>query len=141
MNNLFPLLDLAPSETTATAQLYRDIRWDYDRNQPVWRNGNPVWVTGGEAVKSWAARTLYTVRCSSDVFSTDYGCDLMTLVGQPYTETVRQSEAVRLIRECLTINPYIKDVQQISVEFSGDTLSISCVMQTVYGEVTVHAAA
>ncbi len=139
MDSLFPLLDLETPSTVATDQLYRDVLWDCEKNQPVWRDGNPVWVTGAEAVQSWTARALHTIRRSSDVFSADFGCDLASLAGQPYTEAVRQSEAARTIRECLTINPYIRDVQQISVDFSESTLHLSCTVQTVYGEVTINA--
>ena len=140
MATLLPLID-APSPQTAsgsdTGRLYREIQWDEQANAPVWRGGNPVWVTGAEAVKSWIMMTLHTVHQSKDIFSADYGCDLANLVGQPFSDTVRQSEAVRLIRECFTINPYITDVQQITCEFSGSTVEISCIVATVYGEVVI----
>lgn len=113
MTSLLPLIETPAPKTTATgdtSRLYREIKWDNQANRPVWRGGNPVWVTGAAAVKSWILMTLYTVRRSKDIFSPDYGCDLANLVGQPFSDTVRQSEAVRLIRECLVINPYITDV-------------------------------
>ncbi len=140
MNQLFPLIDLPELDRSDTSlPLARDIQWDPQTNQPVWQDGNPVWVTGLQAVVSWAARALSTVRGEKDIFSSDYGCDLMSLAGYPYSEQIRQSEAVRLVRECLTMNPYIKDVQQIAVELSGSTLQLSCTLQTVYGEVTIYA--
>ena len=55
--------------------------------------------------------------------------------GDPELMTLK---AVRLIRECLMINPYITDVQQITCEFSGSTVSIRCSVATVYGEVTIN---
>lgn len=141
MATLFPLIDVPEPQETATgdtSRLYREIKWDDQTNRPVWRGGNPVWVTGAAAVKSWILMTLYTVRQSKDIFSPGYGCDLANLVGQPFSDTVRQSEAVRLIRECLVINPYITDVQQVTCEFSGSTVSISCSVATVYGEVKIE---
>ena len=53
---------------------------------------------------------------------------------------MKESEAVRYIQDCLSINPYITDVRQISVDFGGSTLSIRCVVNTIYGEVDVNAA-
>lgn len=141
MASILPLIsvdDPEQSQVNDTTKLYREIKWDSERNCPVWRSGNPVWVTGAAAVKSWILMTLYTVRQSKDIFSPDYGCDLANLVGQPFSDTVRQSEAVRLIRECLVINPYITDVQQITCEFFGSTVSISCSVATVYGEVKIE---
>ena len=140
MTSLLPLIEPPEPQTAArgdTSRLYREIQWDDQTNRPVWRGGNPVWVTGAAAVKSWILMTLYTVRQSKDLFSPDYGCDLANLVGQPFSDTVRQSEAVRLIRECLMINPYITDVQQITCDFSGSTVEISCIVATVYGEVVI----
>ena len=78
MATLFPLIDVPEPQETATgdtSRLYREIKWDDQTNRPVWRGGNPVWVTGAAAVKSWILMTLYTVRQSKDIFSPDYGCD------------------------------------------------------------------
>lgn len=140
MASLFPLVevpDTAKTET-GTAKLYREVQWDYARNCPVWRGGRPVIVTGLEAVKSWAWMTVQTIRRSKDIFSNNHGCDLNTLAGRPFSEAVRQSEASRVLRECLMVNPYITDVQQISVDFSGSTVSMSCCITTVYGEVIIR---
>lgn len=140
MSGLFPLLDppTVPSHLDKDV-LARDILWDFETNRPVWRGGNPVWVTGAAAVKSWAARAVNTVRREKDIFSPDYGSDVQTLTGHPFSEQVRQSEATRLVRECLIINPHIRDVQQVSVSFRDSTLSIACTMITDYGEVLLDA--
>lgn len=141
MPSLLPLIEVPEPQTAAgsdVSRLYREIQWDDQANCPVWRSGNPVWVTGAAAVKSWVMMTLYTVRQSKDIFSADYGCDLANLVGRPFSDTVRQSEAVRLIRECLMINPYITDVQQITCNFEGSVVEIRCSIATVYGEVTIN---
>lgn len=52
---------------------------------------------------------------------------------------MKESEAVRYVRDCLTVNPYITDVRQISVDFSGSTIAICCAVDTIYGEVEVNA--
>lgn len=57
--------------------------------------------------------------------------------GQSYTEEVRQSEAIRIVRETLLVNPYITNVTQVSISFEGSTLHLHCKITTIYGEVTI----
>lgn len=141
MASLFPLLEAPASPLSqGSGGLYREIKWDDENQCPLWRAGNPVWVTGAEAVKSWAMMALYTVRRSKDLFTADYGCSLETLVGRPFSAAVRQSEAVRAVRECLTVNPYITDVRQVSVTLEGAEIALSCRISTPYGEVAVQNA-
>lgn len=143
MASLFPLISApAGSESAAspTAALYREIAWDHKNNRPLWRNGSPVWVTGAEAVASWVANALHTERFSRDIFTPDFGLELRALAGRPYTESVKTSEAIRYVQECLEINPYITSVRQISVDLTGSLLSVHCIVDTVYGEVSVDAA-
>lgn len=138
---LFPLIQ-APgegSQSSPVLPLYREVAWDFDSDQPKWRKGNPVWVTGAEAVATWVWNTLHYVRTSLDIFSWDWGNELQLLTGRPFSQTVKESEAVRYVRDCLTVNPYITDVRQISVDFSGSTISICCAVDTIYGEVEVKA--
>lgn len=138
---LFPLIQ-APgegSQSSPVLPLYREVAWDFDSDQPKWRNGNPVWVTGAEAVATWVWNTLHYVRTSLDIFSWEWGNELQLLTGRPFSQTVKESEAVRYVRDCLTVNPYIAGVRQISVDFSGSAISICCAVDTIYGEVEVKA--
>lgn len=73
-----------------------------------------------------------------DVFTHNYGQDLQSLIGEAYGDDIRQSEAIRCIREALEINPYIKAVHQISVRFEGSTLHLSFKAKTIYGEVILN---
>lgn len=141
--SLFPLIDTPDvgSEVWATLPLAREIAWDFVHDQPIWRAGRPVYVTGADAVLVWAWNCVHTERFAHDVFTTDYGQDLVKLIGQPYGDEVRQSEAIRKLREALMINPYITAVDQIDVSFQGSVLQISFNLTTVYGEVSVHDTA
>ena len=47
---------------------------------------------------------------------------------------------MRYVRECLSVNPYITGVRQIAVDFSGARLSLSCAVDTIYGEVKVDVS-
>ena len=107
--------------------------WDFRTNKPVWKGGNPVYVTGGRAVLVWAWNALHTMRFNHDVFSTDYGLDGNTLLGQAYSGEVRESEAIRIVRETLQVNPYITNVTQVSVSFEGSVLHLSFKLTTIYG--------
>lgn len=67
-----------------------------------------------------------------------YGCEMETLIGQAFTSDVKHSEAVRYIREALMVNPYIRAVRQMSVDFKDSRLTVSCTVDTIYGEVDVY---
>ena len=123
-------------QTESALPLYWDVRWDAKKNIPAWVGGTPMIVSGLAAVEGWICRTLQVVRQSSDVFSADYGCDITSLVGQPLSQEVRSSEAIRLVRECLMINPYILGVTQIAIDLTGSVCRITCSINTVYGEVS-----
>ena len=141
--SLFPLIE-APNPalaTSGTLPLAREAAWDFLQDRPVWRSGRPVYVTGADAVLVWAWNCIHTERFAHDIFTADYGQDLSGLIGQPYGDEVRQSEAIRKLREALMINPYITAVDQIDVSFEGSALQISFNLTTIYGEVSVHDAA
>lgn len=113
MNSVLPLIfDAGNLAAVGSLPLYRETDWNFRTNKPVWRFAH-------------------------DVFSANYGPDFTGLIGQSYTEEVRQSEAIRIVRETLMVNPYITNVTQVSVSFADSTLHLHCKMTTVYGEVTI----
>lgn len=138
--SLFPLIsepDTGELVATEGLPLYCEVDWNFQTNKPVWRGGNPVFVTGARAVLVWAWNALHTMRFDHDVFSTDYGLDGYSLLGQAYSEEVRESEAIRVVKETLQVNPYITNVSQVSVSFEGSVLHLSFKLTTIYGEVTI----
>ncbi len=136
--SLFPLINAPDGFAEGTGlPLYREADWNFQTNCPVWQGGNPVFVTGARAVLVWAWNAIHTERFAHDVFSSGYGPDFSGLLGQTYTEEVRQSEAIRVIRETLQINPYITDVTQVGLSFEGACLHMRFKMTTVYGEVSM----
>lgn len=140
MSSVLPLIfntDNSAVPGTDSLPLYRETDWNFQTNKPVWRNGEPVFVTGARAVLVWAWNALHTERFAHDVFSADYGPDFTGLIGQPYAEEIRQAEAIRIVRETLLVNPYITAVSQVSVSFEDSTLHLHFKMTTVYGEVTI----
>lgn len=138
MRQLFPIYTASQPTAPAELPLYTDVAMDYDRGIPLFSAGEPVIVTGLEAVKSWAWRAIKTERYRWSCFTWDYGCELESLIGQPYREDTRLSEAVRYVEEALTVSPYITAASASVEGFSGSTLQVSVQVKTVYGEANIR---
>jgi hypothetical protein len=139
VSDIFPSIQPEIEETAAEQlPLCREIAWDFGTGTPIFSGGRPVVVTAAEAVKVWVWKALKTARCRYDIYTWDFGCEAEILMGKPFTPEVKQSEAIRYVREALAPNPYITQVRQTDVTFSGCQLEISCTVQTIYGEVSVN---
>lgn len=138
MSGIFPIVQPEGAAVLQRLPLCKEAAWDFERGTPVFSGGKPLVVTGAEAVKVWVWKTLKTARFHHSVYSWDYGNEAESLIGKPFTPAVKRSEAVRYVREALQINPYIRAVRQADVTFQDDDLTISCEVETVYGEVRVY---
>ena len=139
MSGIFPIVQPeAADHRTAALPMCREVAWDFECGMPLFSAGQPLMVSGAEAVKVWIWKAIKTVRRRHDIYTWDFGCEAEDLVGRPFTPAVKESEAVRYIKEALTPNPYIKDVRRVDVTFSEAQLIISCAVSTIYGEVEVH---
>lgn len=133
---LFPASVTADTSASTALPLYRDVLWQDGR--PVYRGGSPVLATGLDALRGWIWRALMTARYDWPIHSRRYGCELEQLAGRPYTAAVKTSEAQRMVRDALEVNPYITGVQRVRVSFDETTLSITAEVKTVYGEAIVN---
>jgi hypothetical protein len=136
--NLFPIIQPQISDTDTELKLYKEVKWDFENDIPLYLNGAPVIVSGKEAILVWAWKALHTPRYRKEIYTWDYGCEAESLIGQPFTEELKQSEAARYVRDCLLVNPYITGVSDILVSFANDVLSITCTIETIYGEVEIN---
>ena len=134
MSSLFPMYSLPDTARQAELPLYCDVAMDYDAGTPRWESGNPVAVTGLEAVKSWAWRAVATARYRWAVFDWSYGCELQALVGHPYQAETKRSEASRYVRDALLVSPYITEVTVREVSFEGSTLHLTVEFSCIYGK-------
>lgn len=134
---IFPIIQPAVEAVTETLPIYRETAWDYVTDRPVYKNGSPVIIEGKEALTVWIWNALHTIRRRHEIYTWDYGNDLESLIGQTFTEELKRSEAVRYVRECLMVNPYITEVKDIAVTFSDGTLLISCAVSTIYGNIKI----
>lgn len=137
---LFPIIQpqAVEPDTELKFPLYKEIEIDFEKSVLVYKNGYPSIITGKDAVLQWALKALRTQRFRYEIYSWDYGSEIESLIGQTYTPELKRAEAIRYIRECLLINPYIIDVTDISIDFLDDLLSIQCKIITIYGEATVN---
>ena len=135
--NLFPIIQPQTSEAVTELKMYKEVKWDFEQNIPIFVNGSPLIISGKEAVLVWAWKALHTPRFRHEIYSWDYGNEAESLIGMPYSEELKQSEVARYVRECLLVNPYITGVNNVSATFSGETLSITCTIETIYGEVSI----
>lgn len=135
---LFPIIQAQTEEVSQDFPLYRDVKWNFEKGQPIFQNGSPVFVTGKEAIKTWIWKALITARRRYEIYTWDFGNDMYSLIGQNFTEDTKQSEAARYVREALDINPYITDVTEIIVEFEVSTLTVYTTVETIYGEVGIR---
>lgn len=117
--------------------LFVDVKWDAAARIPVISQGEPVMVSGVEALTGWAARALQTARYVEECRSWQYGCELQQLIGRPWRREAVISEARRYVIECLTVNPYIENLEDIAVRFEDSALTVSLRMRTVYGNTTL----
>lgn len=118
--------------------LCKEVAWDFKRDVPVFRQGEPVVVTGKEALKVWIWRAIRTPRFRYEIYTWAYGSEFESLLGQAYTDAVKTAEAPRYLRECLLINPYITAVKNISVSFESAKLTVAGTAVTIYGEVEFY---
>lgn len=133
--DIFPIIQPELVKTDDAMPLYKEVAWDFEKGQPIFKDGNPIFVTGKEAVKVWIWKALITGRKKYEIYTHDFGNEAETLLGQNFSPDTKRAEASRYVRECLEINPYITDISDIRVEFADSTITICATVSTVYGEV------
>lgn len=118
--------------------LYREVAWDFKKDEPIIENGNFKMVEGNEAIKIWCYKAIKTPRFQYQIYSWDYGSEVMSLIGKAYTPSLTQSELKRYIEEALSINEYILEVNVLDTSFKNTLLSANVKIKTIYeGEVEV----
>lgn len=135
--SIFPMIDPggAAQAQAQALPLCREVGWDYARDVPLFRDGEPAVVEGKEAVKVWIWKALRTPRYRYEIYTWAYGSEFESLVGQAYSDSVKTAEAPRYLRECLLVNPYITAVKDIAVSFEAAKLTVRGTAVTIYGEV------
>ena len=97
-------------------------------------------VTGAEAVKVWAWLALHTVRYRFEIFTWNYGCEIEELIGTIRPLEYIETEAKRMVEECLLVNPYILAVEDFDVILLQDIMVCGFTIVTEFGEVELNVA-
>lgn len=115
----------------------KEYAWDFENNDFKRIDGKFVIVEGVEALKIWIWKALHTVRMKYSIYSDTYGHELDSLIGQVFSHGLIQSEAKRLVWDCLKINPYITSIENFTAKSDRDMLKISFTAITDQGEVDI----
>ena len=135
----FPFIS-PPVELEASNEypLYKEIAWDFEKNEPIIENGEFKIVEENEAIKVWVYLALLTNNKQYPIYSWDYGSEVKELMGKNYTKALVEAEAKRLIEECLLINPYILEVEVVNTSFVDSALTCDIKITTIYGDMEVN---
>jgi hypothetical protein len=128
----FPFV-AAENESTEEYNIPKEYQIDFGTGQLT---GNLV--EGLEAIKMWAFLAINTTRYRHDIYSWDYGCEIEDMIGQSLTQEYLDTEIPRVIEECLTVNPHIKSISNISIALNDDKLSGNFTINTDYGEAEIN---
>lgn len=141
MEDFFPFVGVESDYTAAQdteLPLFQELAYDFNTNDFIFESTGEIKVlTGIEALKVWIYKAILADRFVYEIYSWDYGTELINLVGQKFSQGLTESEAFRYVREALEINPYIIEVKNNGVSFKGDVLTINVIVSTVYGEVAI----
>lgn len=112
--------------------------YDFKACDFVMENGNPVKVSGVDALKVWIEKILRTQLNRYEIYTdTGYGANIEDLViVKGYSTAFVQSELKREIETALLRNEDITDVKSISLSREKDLLTVEIALETVYGEET-----
>lgn len=91
-------------------------------------------ISGIEAVKQWLTIAFAIDRYKYTQYSWENGAELSSLIGQGYDKDYVDSEAERMVREVASLNEDITNVTNFRIDFTGDRLTITFRVETIYGE-------
>lgn len=141
MSTIFPFIGVPEDyilPKTEELPIFREVAWDFEKDEPILEKGNFKIIEKKEALKVWIYKCIKTNRYEHEIYSLEYGTELSELIGQKYTKGLTESEASRFIKEALLINPYILEVNVKSANFNRDILSANVKVSTIYGEVEIN---
>lgn len=105
--------------------------YDFKKGDFVYKNGNPIKVTGKEAIKIWIEKAIRTRIYNYNIYSNieedgylssrEYGSGVIELVkGKKLPNLVVKAEAQRDIEEMVSANPFIKRIENFDLVTRSD---------------------
>lgn len=95
-------------------------------------------VEGLEAVKVWIWLALQVPRYRHYIYTWDYGSEYDEVTGQAYTEEYLEAEAYHLTEDCLMVNENIEGISDFNIKIANDTLYVSFIAETLYGNIDIN---
>ncbi|AKA69831.1 DUF2634 domain-containing protein [Clostridium scatologenes] len=126
------------SSAMATSSIPKEYAWDFEKNNFLLKDGKFQVVEGKEALKIWMWKALHTMKMTYSIYSNSYGHDLDSIIGQGFSNGLVESEAKRLVRECLSANSHILRTEGFKVNYEEDKLSIEFTAITDQGKVNIN---
>ncbi|MGM9936402.1 MAG: DUF2634 domain-containing protein [Candidatus Ornithomonoglobus sp.] len=110
--------------------------FDFKTGEFVLENGNPVILTGLDALKLWVQKCIRTQLGRYRIYNGNgYGANIEDLViGKSYGFDFVESELKREIETALLRHDDIHSIDSFSVRKQSTTLNISFTITTSYGE-------
>ena len=121
--------------TNTALPTFKEYAYDFKNERYITdkKTNDLIIIEGKKALEVWMYHAIKTIRYEHEIYSWDYGTEIVDLVGQKFTKGLTESEAFRYIKEALLINPYILEVKNKGITFNGDTLKVSIKVDTIYG--------
>lgn len=110
--------------------------FDFKKCDFIIKDGNPVTVTGINALKVWIDKILHTQLNRYQIYNgTTYGANIEDLViGKGYGSAFTASELKREIETALFQNENIYSVSDFEITRNRDILNVTFTVKTAYGE-------
>lgn len=110
--------------------------YDFKKGDFVIKDGNPVIVSGIEALKVWIDKILHTQLNRYKIYNgTSYGANIEDLViGKSYGRAFTESELKREVEAALLQHEDINNIMDFDITYDKDRLNISFTLETTYGK-------
>ena len=108
-----------------------EIAIDFNSGEPLIINGDFVKVYGDSAIKVWCYYALKIPKGRFLAFTSNYGSELEEKIRVKQYNSDTYSKVKRIVEDCLLVNPYIKSIDNIQIDFD-DKLTIEIELTTVY---------
>ena len=114
-----------------TLPVAKEIAIDFNTGNPIIKNGDFVIVEKNSAIRVWCYYALKIAKGRFLAFTRNYGSELEEkIIGKQYNSDT-YSKVKRIVEDCLLVNPYIKSIDNVQVDFD-DRLTIEIELTTVY---------
>lgn len=140
--NPFIKMESNQIDTEDNLPMLKEYAWDFVHDKFIYKtDGTIQTVKENEALKVWIYKALKTERYRHEAYlhgiyniESNYGVELERYIGAYPNNTRTTTLIEERIRECLSVNPYIKSISYIKIEnMKNDMLVIGIGLISIYG--------